>query len=233
MVPFLMPRLHVAVKINKAGTAFVVWAFKPLLSLEAVESLFFLLLFTKKSEQCMGKRASHCRLHEIRGGHMKRISSVFLASLCMVLVVGSAAVAAETPASTGGYAEGVIRVLGNLLVLSVVFEVAYNVLFDWRWFLARYDGKGVKRPLVLIGALCFTFGVDIDFMQKLLAVMDYLPETYGTTIPGKVITAMLLTGGSSGVLEIFSKLGIRNQEEAKKKAERARRELTESQQAQV
>ena len=43
------------------------------------------------------------------------------------------------------------------------------------------------------------------------------------TIGGQFLTALLIAGGSDGVLQIFTKLGIRNPAERKERAEEARR----------
>lgn len=131
------------------------------------------------------------------------------------------------PGFPPGYMEKIGVVLGNLLIFSVVFEVAYSGLFSWRRFLARLEGKGWKVPLVLLGALIFTFTFNIDFMRDLMVAMKYPGYGTETSPTGMIITAFLLTGGSSGVLEIFTKLGIRNPVAMKEKAEEAKRQLAE------
>ena len=49
--------------------------------------------------------------------------------------------------------ESIGRILLLFLVLSVVFEVALNPLFDWRIYLRYLEGNGWKSPIKVAVAL--------------------------------------------------------------------------------
>lgn len=118
-----------------------------------------------------------------------------------------------------GTLEEVGHVLLVILALSVVFEVALTPVFNWRFFLLHFEGKGAKTPITVILALIVFWGYDLDIIKDLLISLGY---TANMTFGGQILTALLIAGGSDGVLRIFTKLGIRNPLERKEKAEEAR-----------
>ncbi len=103
-------------------------------------------------------------------------------------------------------------VLLVFLVLSIVFESALTPVFNWRVFRKRFDGKGVKTPIVVILAFVVFWNYDLDIVNDVLVAMNYLAETTprGHTLPGQALTALLIAGGSSGIFNIYKRLGIRS-----------------------
>ncbi len=104
------------------------------------------------------------------------------------------------------------EVLLVFLVLSVVFESALTPVFNWRVFRERFNGKGVKTPIVVILAFVVFWSYDLDIINDILVAVNYIAETdpRGYTLGGQALTALLIAGGSSGIFRIFSKLGIRS-----------------------
>ncbi len=117
------------------------------------------------------------------------------------------------------------EVLVVFLVLSVVFEVALTPIFNWRVFLARFDGKGIKTPLTILVAMIVFWSYELDIIRDLLVALGY---TASLSFGGQFVTSLLIAGGSDGVFRIFTRLGIRNPQEREQKAEAARRALEES-----
>lgn len=111
-------------------------------------------------------------------------------------------------------------VLFMFLVLSVVFEVALTPLFNWRVFMARFEGQGYKTPITVILAFIVFWHYDLDIVGDLLVAMG---KNVTTPIGGKILTALLIAGGSSGVYQVFKKLHINMAtEEREKKAKDAK-----------
>ncbi len=106
-------------------------------------------------------------------------------------------------------------VIVKFLVLSVVFEVAMTPIFNWRFFLKHFEGKGVKTPLTVGLAFLVFWSYDLDIIRDLLKIWD---ESIQISLGGQFITALLIAGGSDGVFRIFTKLGIRNPAERTEKA---------------
>jgi hypothetical protein len=114
--------------------------------------------------------------------------------------------------------DSVARVLVVFLVLSIVFEVALTPLFNWRVFMARFEGKGYKTPITVALAFIVFWGYGLDIIKDLLVALG---KPASQSIGGQILTALLIAGGSSGVYQIFTKLKIRmdSQEREKKTAE--------------
>jgi len=111
--------------------------------------------------------------------------------------------------------EDVGVVLVKFLVLSVVFETAMTPIFNWRFFLKHFEGKGVKTPLTVGLAFLVFWSYNLDIVRDILRIWD---ETINLSLGGQFITALLIAGGSDGVFRIFTKLGIRNPTERAAKA---------------
>ncbi len=104
------------------------------------------------------------------------------------------------------------EVLLVFLVLSIVFESALTPVFSWRVFRKRFDGKGVKTPIVVILAFVVFWSYDLDIINDILVAVNYIAETdpRSYTLGGQALTALLIAGGSSGILNIYKRLGIRS-----------------------
>jgi hypothetical protein len=163
----------------------------------------------------------------------KWIAVCFGVSLTVMVtfgIVGQVALAAEAqsgqttqPGLPSGVDMGKIGdILVKFLVLSVIFESALTPIFNWRVFLAHFDEKGYKTPITVILALLTFWIYDLDIFREVMAAFG-LPAKSG--FAGKVITALLIAGGSNGVLTLFDKLHIRDLSAQKEKGLEARAQL--------
>lgn len=123
----------------------------------------------------------------------------------------------------------IVNVLVLVLVLSLVFESAMSVIFDWRVFIRHFEGRGVKTPFIIGVAFLIFLNYNLDIVTQLLAAFpDVNADTGGVTLPGQLLTALLIAGGSGGVFRIFSRLGIRSPEERDRKAQEERASQTDT-----
>lgn len=131
--------------------------------------------------------------------------------------------AVESGDSSSGSMDVVGRVLFVFLVLSVVFEVALTPIFNWRVFMAHFEGKGYKTPITVVLAFIVFWGYGLDIIGELLTALG---KPTGRSVGGQILTALLIAGGSSGIFQIFTRLKIRmDPEERKKKTEEARKKI--------
>jgi hypothetical protein len=164
--------------------------------------------------------------------YMKKVLIV-----CLMLIVASSIALAQESAgtpTTPDRLEKVGEVLLKFLVLAVVFEVALTPIFSWRIFLERFDGKGLKTPITVILAFLVFWGYGLDILNDLLRIFGHgIKETASVkeaaSTGGQIISALLIAGGSDGIWRIFTKLGIRNPAEIKKKTDEAKKALAERQ----
>ena len=122
-----------------------------------------------------------------------------------------------------GVTNQTIQVLGVFLVLSLVFEVALAPIFNSKWYMARWEDKGYKTPITIILAFLVFWGYELDIVAQILESMgDKQVERWW----GKVLTALLIAGGSSGVNTILARLGVRmNPQERTVRAQAAQQQL--------
>ena len=73
-------------------------------------------------------------------------------------------------------------------------------------FRNRFDGKGVKTPVTVILAFVVFWGYGLDIVYDLLTALGYEATV---TLGGQALTALLIAGGSSGIFNIYKRLGIR------------------------
>ncbi len=115
--------------------------------------------------------------------------------------------------------------LTMLFVTAVVLESAFAVIFNWRVFLAYFDTKGVKTIVMIVISAIVVFYFKLDVFASLMAAFS-LPNssadaatvaaslqnevTNTSDTLSKLITALVLAGGSSGVHNMMYALGFRS-----------------------
>lgn len=154
---------------------------------------------------------------------MVKICLIFMMMFCCILV--SPALAQENAGAVVNdhiNMDDVFNILVVFLVLSIVFEMALTPIFTWRVFLSYCHKRGFKTPMTVALAFLVFWGYDLDIITDLLNVLKPTMRITGPSPGGQFLTALLIAGGSSGIFQIFTKLGIRNPVETEKKAIEAR-----------
>jgi hypothetical protein len=98
--------------------------------------------------------------------------------------------------------------LYKLLILAFLLETGLAIVFNYRWFLYYFDGLGVKTPISFFVSLAFVSAYKIDIVSDYITVVN--PE-YPSLMKfsGYVITALIVSGGSNVIFNLFKKLGLR------------------------
>ncbi|WP_147820593.1 hypothetical protein [Salidesulfovibrio onnuriiensis] len=124
-------------------------------------------------------------------------------SVAVVFAAEGAVAGADDPMVQG------INLLARFFVLSVVIEVAFSTLFNWKVYLLHLHDKGYKTPILVISLFVFCWSTDLDIVGDLVKTL--FPGTAGlNTFIGMFLTALLLAGGSGAMNTLFDKLKIRN-----------------------
>jgi len=100
-----------------------------------------------------------------------------------------------------------LKALTILLVAAILIENALAVLFNWRVFLTYFSLRGVKTIISVIVSYLIVTSFDLDVVASLLNA--YTTEPADSTIASKLLTAMILSGGSGGVNSLMASLGYR------------------------
>ncbi|MBX5212560.1 hypothetical protein [Rhizobium sp. NZLR11] len=123
-------------------------------------------------------------------------------ALRTVLIEVSTSPTSDDPALIGK----AVRLLFAMLVMAVILESAFAVLFNWRVFLEFFDGRGVRTLVMFVAAYLIVRGFHVDFVASLL-------QTYGIaatpTLETTLLTALVLAGGSASVNALMVALNLR------------------------
>lgn len=101
-----------------------------------------------------------------------------------------------------------LAALTMLFVIAVLLENAFALLFNWRVFLTYFSVAGVKTLVMFAVSLMVVHWYGVDILASLIAAYRKLPAPESTPV-SKVVTAMILAGGSSVVNRIMVALGFR------------------------
>jgi len=120
--------------------------------------------------------------------------------------------------------EQIGNVLSLLFVISIVFETALTPIFNWRVFARHFEGKGAKTPITVFSAVVLLWNYDIDIFKHLIDAFENAEDNTGSSssFVGRIMTGVLVAGGSGAVFNIFTKMGLRNPEKLVAKAQEAR-----------
>jgi hypothetical protein len=112
--------------------------------------------------------------------------------------------------------------LGQMIVVAIILESAFAVIFNWRVFLEFFDGRGVRTVVMFLGGWFVATALHQDFVGALFDV--YLRTGGGDEQSDwitQVLTALVLAGGSASVNQLFVALNLREAKTIETVAERA------------
>jgi hypothetical protein len=100
------------------------------------------------------------------------------------------------------------KALFMLFIVAVILESALAVVFNWRPFIEFFDSRGVKTVIAFVFSYIFVEVFNLDIMTRLMNL--YSGSEYAESIAGKIVTALVLAGGSSGVNNLLMAFGFRS-----------------------
>jgi hypothetical protein len=99
------------------------------------------------------------------------------------------------------------KALFALFIIAVITESGLALLFNWRPYLNRFDGKAANPLVALLFSLLLVWLFDLDIATSLMNT--YSGSKLPANLPGMVLTAMIIAGGSAGVNKVFQAFGLR------------------------
>ena len=118
--------------------------------------------------------------------------------------------------------EQIGEILALLFVISLVFETALTPIFNWRFFAKHFEGKGVKTPLTIAAAVALLWSYDIDIFKHIIDAFAHDDAKTSSNFVGRVMTGLLVAGGSGAIFNIFTKMKLRDPDKLAEKAAQAR-----------
>lgn len=92
--------------------------------------------------------------------------------------------------------ERALEVLGAIVLMSFFVERALALLFENRWFVDRFTGRGIKEPVTFAVAFAVCRNWDFDALSVILVREK-------TQLWGHLVTAGIVAGGSKASLKFF------------------------------
>lgn len=121
--------------------------------------------------------------------------------------VDPSSVSPVTVGFNGAVYEQSLRAIFLLFILAVILESALALLFNWRPFVENLVPRAVRPVVAFIGALILVRLFDLDVVSTLVNAVNNTRFEVG--VPGQVLTAMVIAGGSAGVNTMLVALGFR------------------------
>ena len=112
-----------------------------------------------------------------------------------------------------------IEVLATIVVLSFFVERALALVFEHKWFVAKFRDRGLKEPITFLVAayLCRRWNFDA---VSVVVLSD------SVSLPGMLLTAAVIAGGSKASVKLFHDvLGVRSTAERDAQDEKAIQKL--------
>jgi hypothetical protein len=103
--------------------------------------------------------------------------------------------------------EASFKALFTLFVFAVLLESALALIFNWRPFTDNLVPRSVRPMIALAAALVFVSMFNLDITSALVNAVQ--GSRFGPSMEGKILTAMVIAGGSAGVNTMLVSLGFR------------------------
>ncbi|MEM8796056.1 MAG: hypothetical protein AAGE61_10855 [Pseudomonadota bacterium] len=111
------------------------------------------------------------------------------------------------------YTPGQLEVIGAqlllLLTIAIFLEAALSVLFNWRFFQERYEGRGYKTPIAVFVSFIIVYSFNIDVLKAVLNEFGLSDSRERSSWLTQAVTAFILAGGSSLIFQLFEIFGLR------------------------
>jgi hypothetical protein len=95
-------------------------------------------------------------------------------------------------------------------VIALLLESGLAVLFNWRPFVATFDGRGVKTVISVVIAYIFLKHFKLDIVTRLVNIYSEAYTPFESHFVGRFITALVIAGGSAAVNNVLVALGFRS-----------------------
>lgn len=100
--------------------------------------------------------------------------------------------------------------LTKLAVIAVILEQALAIIFDWKLFRETFDRQAVKPIVSFLFALAIVHQFQIDILAGLVDIYNGPDVSTPSGMISKLVSALVLAGGSGGINRIMQKLGVRS-----------------------
>lgn len=91
------------------------------------------------------------------------------------------------------------EVVAAVVVLSFAIERGLAIIFEHRFYIGKFDKKGLKEPIAFVVAYIVCWKWDFDLISVVL-------RSESSEVIGKLLTAAIIAGGSKASIKLFHDL---------------------------
>ncbi|MFG1420294.1 hypothetical protein [Roseixanthobacter liquoris] len=139
-------------------------------------------------------------------GREKAIS----AGIANTLAAGAVLLLGAQPAYAQGGVADALPVLGTklvgLFVVATLMESALTAIFNWRLYREFFNGRAVKTLVMAAVGYAVVVTFKYDIFQQIVVLSGGTGAGDGMS---RLLSALVLAGGSAAVYELFKALGLR------------------------
>jgi len=106
------------------------------------------------------------------------------------------------------YAES-FKAVFILFILAVLVESGLQLLFRWRPYLRIFDTSSANALIAFAFSFFLVRLFSLDVVTNLFNIYTQPTEIQGNTLPGYILTALIIAGGSAGVNRLLRTFGFR------------------------
>jgi magnesium-transporting ATPase (P-type) len=106
-----------------------------------------------------------------------------------------------------------LKAISALLVMAVMIENALAVIFNWRIFRTYFSLRGLKTVVMITVSFSVVHIFNIDVVAQLFKTYSLNQDAIQSDILSQILTALIVSGGSSGVHTIMRALGYRTRDQ--------------------
>lgn len=112
---------------------------------------------------------------------------------------------------SGKLYEASFKALFVLLILAVLVESGLALLFRWRPFLDYFDSRSMNALVAFLFSFLLVQLFNLDIANQLIGIYTETSKqpTFWERLPGALLTAMIIAGGSAAVNRVFQSFGFR------------------------
>jgi hypothetical protein len=140
----------------------------------------------------------------------KTISNGIASILILGAILGAALVSGAQPAFAQGAVPDVLPTLGTklvgLFVVATLMESALAAIFNWRLYREFFNGRAVKTLVMAVVGYAVVVTFNYDIFQQIVVLSGGVGAGDGVS---RLLSALVLAGGSAAVYEVFKALGLR------------------------
>ncbi|MBB2701464.1 UNVERIFIED_ORG: hypothetical protein GGI66_006184 [Rhizobium esperanzae] len=132
---------------------------------------------------------------------------IALVSLVFGMIAPPVAAAGALPDFPG--ASSILAELLKVMLIAILMEQAFAVIFYWRLYQEFFAGRAVKTLVMIVASVLFVLLSGYDPVSKIISIATAITGDASANALTIFLSALIFSGGSAGVNNLLIALGFR------------------------